>query len=59
MMEADFDEADTELLADIIGRLGLADVAAVTQPEARPGFNSVCAGRTVKNSCGDSATVRP
>ena len=27
MMEADFDEADTELLADIIGRLGLADVA--------------------------------
>jgi hypothetical protein len=27
MMDADFDEADTELLADIIGRLGLADVA--------------------------------
>ena len=27
MMDADFDEADAELLADIIGRLGLADVA--------------------------------
>jgi hypothetical protein len=27
MMEADFDEADTELLTDIVGRLGLADVA--------------------------------
>ena len=27
MMEADFDEDDTELLPDIIGRLGLADVA--------------------------------
>jgi hypothetical protein len=27
MMDADFDEADTELLADIVGRLGLADVA--------------------------------
>ncbi len=26
-MDADFDEADTDLLADIIGRLGLADVA--------------------------------
>jgi hypothetical protein len=27
MMNADFDESDTELLADIVGRLGLADVA--------------------------------
>jgi len=27
MMDADFDEAETDLLADIIGRLGLADVA--------------------------------
>ena len=27
MMEADFDEADTEVLTDIVGRLGLADVA--------------------------------
>jgi len=27
MMEADFDEADMEILADIVGRLGLADVA--------------------------------
>lgn len=27
MMDADFDEADTEILADIVGRLGLADVA--------------------------------
>jgi hypothetical protein len=27
MMNSDFDEADTEVLAEIIGRLGLADVA--------------------------------
>ena len=27
MMEADFDETDTDLLSDIVGRLGLADVA--------------------------------
>src|SRR5438552_4035592 len=27
MMDSDFDEADTETLAEIIGRLGLADVA--------------------------------
>ena len=27
MMDADFDEADTDLLTDIVGRLGLADVA--------------------------------
>ncbi len=27
MMSADFDDADAELLADIIGHLGLADVA--------------------------------
>ena len=27
MMDADFDEADIEVLSDIIGRLGLADVA--------------------------------
>ena len=27
MMDTDFDEADTEVLSDIIGRLGLADVA--------------------------------
>jgi hypothetical protein len=27
MMDADFDEADIDLLTDIIGRLGLADVA--------------------------------
>lgn len=27
MMEADFDEADAEVLSEIIGRLGLADVA--------------------------------
>ena len=27
IMDADFDEADTDLLADIVGRLGLADVA--------------------------------
>jgi hypothetical protein len=38
MMDADFDEIDMDVLSDIIGRLGLADVAAVTQPEARPGF---------------------
>ncbi len=41
MMEADFEEADMEVLSDVIGRLGLADVVAVTQPrvgEARPGF---------------------
>jgi hypothetical protein len=27
MMDADFEEADTDLLTEIIGRLGLADVA--------------------------------
>lgn len=27
LMDSDFDEADTEVLAVIIGRLGLADVA--------------------------------
>jgi hypothetical protein len=27
MMNSDFDEVDTEVLAEIIGRLGLADVA--------------------------------
>ena len=27
MMDSDFDEADTEVLAETIGRLGLADVA--------------------------------
>jgi hypothetical protein len=27
MMDADFDEADTEVLSEIVGRLGLADVA--------------------------------
>ena len=27
MMDADFDEADIEVLSDIIGQLGLADVA--------------------------------
>lgn len=27
MMDADFDEADADLLAEIVGRLGLADVA--------------------------------
>ncbi len=27
LMDADFDEADTEVLTDIVGRLGLADVA--------------------------------
>ena len=27
MMDADFDEADTNVLSDIIGRLGVADVA--------------------------------
>ena len=27
MMDAEFDEADTELLTDIVARLGLADVA--------------------------------
>ena len=27
LMDAEFDEADTEVLSDIIGRLGLADVA--------------------------------
>jgi hypothetical protein len=27
VMDADFDEADTEVLSEIIGRLGLADVA--------------------------------
>ena len=27
IMDADFDKADTELLTDIVGRLGLADVA--------------------------------
>jgi hypothetical protein len=27
MMDSDFDEADTEVLAEIIARLGLADVA--------------------------------
>src|SRR6266516_3326558 len=27
MMDADFDEAETDLLTDIVGRLGLADVA--------------------------------
>jgi hypothetical protein len=27
MMDADFDEADSDLLSDIVGRLGLADVA--------------------------------
>ncbi len=41
MMEADFEEADVEVLSDIIGRLGLADIAAVTQSRprgTRPGF---------------------
>jgi len=27
MMDADFDESDTDLLTDIVARLGLADVA--------------------------------
>ncbi len=27
MMEADFEEADMDVLSDVIGRLGLADVA--------------------------------
>ncbi len=39
--ERAFEEADMEVLSDVIGRLGLADVAAVTQPRAggaRPGF---------------------
>lgn len=27
MMDADFDETDVDLLTDIVGRLGLADVA--------------------------------
>jgi len=27
MMDADFNEAETDLLTDIVGRLGLADVA--------------------------------
>jgi len=27
MMDVDFDEAETDLLTDIVGRLGLADVA--------------------------------
>jgi hypothetical protein len=27
MMDADFDETDTDVLSEIIGRLGLADVA--------------------------------
>lgn len=27
MMNADFEEADTDLLTDIVGRLGLAEVA--------------------------------
>jgi hypothetical protein len=27
IMDADFDEADVDLLTDIVGRLGLADVA--------------------------------
>jgi hypothetical protein len=27
MMDADFDEADTDILSEIVGRLGLADVA--------------------------------
>ena len=42
MMEADFEEADREVLSDVIGRLGLAVVAAVTQPRAgraRPGLS--------------------
>ncbi len=30
MMDADFEETDMEVLSDIISRLGLADVAAVT-----------------------------
>ncbi len=41
IMEADFEEADMEVLSEVIGRLGLAHVAAVTQPRAggaRPGF---------------------
>ncbi len=27
LMDADFEEADTQVLSDVIGRLGLADVA--------------------------------
>jgi len=27
MMDADFDDADADLLTDVVGRLGLADVA--------------------------------
>jgi hypothetical protein len=27
MMDADFDETDTELLTDVVGRLGLVDIA--------------------------------
>jgi hypothetical protein len=27
MMDADFDETDTDLITDIVGRLGLADIA--------------------------------
>jgi hypothetical protein len=27
MMDADFDESDVELLTDIVGRLGVADIA--------------------------------
>jgi hypothetical protein len=32
MMDADFDEEDTEVLSEIIGRLGLADVAEFGLP---------------------------
>ncbi len=38
MMDADFDEADINLLTDIVGRLGLADVV-----------NSDFAGKIAKN----------
>ena len=44
MMDTDFDEADTDILTDIVGRLGLADVAEFG-----------CAGKTVKNSSAASA----
>jgi len=51
MMDADFDKADTDLLTDIVGRLGL-DLVSRTSP------NSGCAGKTVKNSSAASAIGR-
>jgi hypothetical protein len=66
MMDAELVEADTEVLSDIIGRLGLARACPERSRMGRrhnaatgvAGLsNSDCAGRTAKSFCDDLATT--